>query len=47
MAPGSFVRSRTAIDFTVFGRDFTNAGMSKGRKTRTLTMPTFSPLPTR
>ncbi len=42
-APGSFVRSRTAIVFTVFGRAATKCARDHGRYRRTLRTPTFSP----
>ncbi len=43
IAPGSLVRSSTAIERTVFGSAATNAPVSNGRYSRTVTMPTFSP----
>ena len=43
MAPGSLVRSSTAIDFTLFGSAATKASVSKGRYSRTVSRPTFSP----
>src|SRR5450759_119649 len=46
-APGSLVRSRTAINLTLFGRDLRKAVVSNGRYRRTRTTPTFSPFSTR
>ena len=43
-APGSLVRSSTAMDLTVAGRAATKCSMANGRYRRTLTTPTFSPL---
>ncbi len=42
-APGSLVRSNTAIDRTVSGRAARNASVGKGRNRRTISAPTFSP----
>ena len=42
-APGSFVRSSTAIARTVGGSAPANASPENGRKSRTFTTPTFSP----
>jgi hypothetical protein len=42
-APGSLVRSSTAIALTVFGRPDEEGSASNGRNSRTLTTPTFSP----
>ncbi len=42
-APGSFVRSSTAIARTVGGSAPANASAENGRKSRTFTTPTFSP----
>ncbi len=42
-APGSFVRSMTAIFSTVAGSAATNLLDTNGRYRRTFTRPTFSP----
>ena len=42
-APGSFVRSRTAIFLAVLGITSNNAEDTQGRYKRTLIKPTFSP----
>ncbi len=46
MAPGSLVRSSTAIERTVFGSALTKACVSNGRYRRTVSKPTFSPAAT-
>ncbi len=43
IAAGSLQRSSTAILLTVAGRVFRKRDMSKGRKSRTMRSPTFSP----
>jgi hypothetical protein len=43
VAPGSLVRSRTAIDFTLAGSAATKLSIENGRYKRTLRSPTFSP----
>ena len=44
IAPGSLVRSSTAIDFTLDGKLSSNASMSNGLYSLTKTIPSFSPL---
>ena len=43
MAPGSLVRSSTAIAFTVAGSAATKCSTENGRYRRTFSSPTFSP----
>ena len=45
-APGSLVRSITAMERTVFGSAATKALVSSGRYRRTVSRPTFSPAAT-
>ena len=42
-APGSFVRSSTAIALTVAGSAFAKCSRENGRYRRTFSTPTFSP----
>ena len=42
-APGSLVRSSTAIAFTPAGNAFTKCSAENGRYSRTFSNPTFSP----